>query len=449
MTKEPALREIILDILMEVLEKHQYSHLVLAQALTKYRYLEKADRSFIKKIVDGTVEYCLQIDYILNSYSKTKVAGMKPVIRTILRMSVYQILYMDRVPDSAACNEAVKLAEKRGFFGLKGFVNGVLRTVARNKTELSFPDDSIRYSCPAWIPELWKGYLSQETIHRILEAFLSNRSLMARCNCNLATKEEILESLQQQGVEAVPAAADSTVLTLHGVDYPEGLEAFRKGWIQMQDVSSSLVAAAVGIREGEHILDVCGAPGGKSLHAADLLKGTGMVTVRDISERKTAMIEENIRRSGFTNIRAQIWDALEFDPSWEKKADVVFADLPCSGLGIIGRKPDIKYNVTPEKLSQLALLQREILSVVWRYVKPGGRICFSTCTINRAENEENREWFLSRFPFEPVDLTGHLGPEFEQGSEQTVRDGYLQLYPGIHPCDGFFLSVMRRKQQES
>lgn len=448
MTKEPALREIILDILMEVLEKNQYSHLVLSRALTKYQYLEKADRSFIKRIVDGTVEYRLQIDFILNSYSKVKAAKMKPVIRTILRMSVYQILYLDRVPDSAACNEAVKLAEKRGFGGLKGFVNGVLRNISRNKENLTFPDDSIRYSCPQWILDLWKKSYSEETVRRILAAFLEKQDLMARCNVNRASMDEILSSLKKQGVEAQPAAKGSTVLALRGVDYLEGLEAFRRGWLQIQDVSSSLVGAAVGIKEGEQVLDVCGAPGGKSLHAADLLRGTGCVTVRDLSEAKVALIEENIARSGFSNIRAEVWDALEFDPRWEETADVVFADLPCSGLGIMGRKPDIKYNASPEKLAELSALQREILSVVWRYVKPGGRICFSTCTINRGENEENRAWFLEHFPFEPVDLTGRLGREFETGSEDTVKEGYLQLLPGIHPCDGFFLSVMRKKLEK-
>lgn len=445
MTREPALREIILDILMEVLEKNQYSHLVLSQALSKYQYLEKADRSFIKRIVDGTAEYRLQIDYVLNLYSKTKVNKMKPVIRTILRMAVYQILYLDRVPDSAACNEAVKLAEKRGFYGLKGFVNGVLRNISRNKASIRFPDDSVRYSMPQWILDLWKKSMDEDTLHQVLTAFLEKRTLMARCNLNRASKEEILSSLREQGVEAVPVAEETSVLALSGVDYLESLDAFRNGWIQIQDVSSSLAGDAAGIKEGDFVLDVCGAPGGKSLHAADLLKGTGLVTVRDISDYKVSLIEENIARSGFTNIRAEVWDALEFDPQSEAKADVLIADLPCSGLGIIGRKPDIKYNASLEKLAEVAALQREILSVIWRYVKPGGTIVFSTCTINRSENEENRKWFLENFPFEPVDMTGRLGTAFERGAEETVKEGYLQLLPGVHPCDGFFISVMKRK----
>lgn len=445
MTKEPALREIILDILMEVLEKNKYSHLVLSQALSKYQYLEKADRSFIKRIVDGTLEYRLQIDFVINSYSKTKVNKMKPVIRTILRMAVYQILYLDRVPDSAACNEAVKLAEKRGFYGLKGFVNGVLRTISREKGKLVFSDDSIRYSMPQWLLDLWKESMDEDVLHRMLQAFLEKRELMARFHLSQATEEEILKSLQAQGVEAVPVADGSDVFRLIGVDYLEGLEAFQRGWIQIQDVSSSLAGDAAGIQKGDFVLDVCGAPGGKALHAADLLAGTGTVVVRDLSDYKVSLIEENIERSGFDNVQAQVWDALELDPEMVEKADVVIADLPCSGLGIIGRKPDIKYNASSEKLAEVAALQREILSVVWQYVKPGGTLVFSTCTINRAENEENRDWILKNLPFEPQDISGRLGESFEAFSEQSVKEGYIQLLPGIHPCDGFFISVMKRK----
>lgn len=440
MTKEPALRQITLDILLEVLEKKQYSHLILSQALSKYQYLEKADRSFIKRLVDGTVEYRIQIDYILNSYSKVKVNKMKPIIRTILRMSVYQILYMDRVPDSAACNEAVKLAEKRGFRGLKGFVNGVLRNISREKESLSFPDDSVRYSMPEWLIKLWTDAYGEETCRRIMESFLEDRPLTARCNLNRASGEEILSSLTAQGVTA--ESLGGGVLRLSGIDYLEGLDAFRKGYLQIQDFSSSLAGDAAGIREGDCVLDVCGAPGGKGLHAADLLKGAGTVTIRDISERKADLIRENIARGGYENVKAEVFDALVFDANWEEKADVVLADLPCSGLGIIGRKPDIKYNMTPIQMAALSKLQREILSVVWRYVKPGGTLVYSTCTIDRQENEENRDWFLREFPFEPVDITGRLGEEF---TEESLREGFIQLLPGIHPCDGFFIAVMRRR----
>ena len=261
MTDGTALREIAAEILTEILEKGQYTHLALFQALSKYQYLEKSDRSFLKRIVDGTVEYKIQIDY------------------------------MDRVPDSAACNEAVRLAKKRGFSGLSGFVNGVLRSVARGKGKLTFPDDSVRYSMPDWILSLWKENYGAETTHRMAQAGLEKRPFMVRFAESRAGKEEILASLFAQGVTAEETAAGSGVYRLTGVDYPESLDAFREGLIRIQDLSSSLAGDAAGIKEGDFVLDVCGAPGGKGLHAADLLHGTGQVEIRDVSDYKVSLIE--------------------------------------------------------------------------------------------------------------------------------------------------------------
>lgn len=438
------LREIAAEILKEVLEEGEYSHVALSRALGKYQYLEKQDRSFLKRVVDGTVEYRLQMDYIIESYSRTKVNKMKPFIRTLLRMSAYQIYYMDRVPDSAVCNEAVRLTKKRGFQGLSGFVNGVLRAIVRGKETLVFPDDSIRCSMPAWILARWEKEQGKDAALRMAEASLAERPMTVGLYTAYAEKDEILALLKEQGVCANEVLSGSGVYELSGVDYPESLLAFQKGFLRVQDLSSSLAGDAAGLQPGDFVLDVCGAPGGKGLHAAELLCGTGMVEIRDVSSKKIAMIEENIARSGCKNARAVLWDARIKDASMVERADAVLADLPCSGLGIIGRKPDIKYNASPEGISSLAALQREILSVVWQYVKPGGTLVYSTCTVSREENEKNRDWFLERFPFEPVDLTGRLGAGF---SEKSLQDGYIHLLPGIHPCDGFFIAVMRRKKK--
>lgn len=463
-------RELVLDILYEILEKGGYSHVVLNQALSKYQYLEKQDRAFITRVTEGTLEYLIQIDHVLNQFSTTKVNKMKPLIRTLLRMSVYQILHMDRIPDSAVCNEAVKLAEKRRFQGLKSFVNGVLRSIAREKGKLQFPEMSVRYSMPAWLLEHWKQSYDEETITKMLEYFLSDRPVTVRCNLNQAEQAltkaaqasgsqnqtdspasdkdrrqvvmgDIIASLEKQGVTVTRSEYAEDILYLEYLDYLEALEAFQKGWIQVQDLSSSLVGLAAAPKQGDVVLDVCGAPGGKSLHIADLLKGTGHVQVRDISDRKVLMIEENIERSGFTNISASVWDALELDEEFIEKADVVIADLPCSGLGIIGRKPDIKQKMTPEDLESLARLQRQMLSVVHQYVKPGGILVYSTCTIDRLENEDNVAWFLEHYPFKPVDMEGRLGDKLRS---ETMKQGYIQILPGIYPCDGFFISVLQR-----
>lgn len=441
-TKSIDERELVLDILIEVLEHNGYSHVVLRQALNKYQYLEKPERALISRVTEGTLEYLIQIDYILNEYSKVKVHKMKPLIRNLMRMSVYQILYMDRIPDSAVCNEAVKLAEKRHFQGLKGFVNGVLRAIARGKDSLHFPDDSIRYSVPKWLYEMWQEQFDQDTLHRMLEAFLQDKRLTVRCNLYRASREEIVKSLQNQGVTVKETEYIPEMLELTGIDYLERLDAFTDGLIQVQDLSSALVGKAAAPRPGDYVLDVCGAPGGKSLHMADLLQGTGHVEVRDLTDYKVHMIRENIDRTGYSNIEARVWDALVLDEEMVGKADIVIADLPCSGLGILSKKPDIKQKMTPELLKDLAALQRRMLCVVMQYVKPGGLLVYSTCTIDRQENEENAAWFLREFAFRPVNLQERLG---ETLTKESGRSGYIQLLPGTDPCDGFFLAAFQKE----
>lgn len=446
-------REIVLDILMEVLEKGSFVHLVLNQALQKYQYLDKSDRAFITRVTEGTLEYLLQTDHIINSYSKTRTEKMKPLIRSLLRMSVYQILYMDRVPDSAVCNEAVKLAVKRHFVGLKGFVNGVLRTIAREKENLVFDTPALTYSIPQWMYDMWEKEYGSKKAGAIAASFLEESPTWVRCNLSRASREEILGSLKAQGVTVTELSGlfhDSSyrgrsifasMVSISGYDYLEGLESFNQGWLQVQDVTSAFVGELAGPKEGDYIIDVCAAPGGKSLHLADKLNGTGMVEARDVSCQKTAMIEENMARFGADNMKTVVWDALVLDEDSIEKADIVIADLPCSGLGIIGKKPDIKYNMTREKMEELAGLQRDILSVVWQYVKPGGTLVYSTCTIDRQENEDNAVWLADHFPLEPVDLSGRLGEGLD---EPSLKNGMMQFLPGIHPFDGFFISVFRR-----
>lgn len=442
MTKTVDGREIVLDVLIEILEKDGYSHVVLNQALSKYQYLEKPERAFISRVTEGTLEYLIQIDYVLNLYSKVKVKKMKPLIRNLMRMSVYQILYMDRIPDSAVCNEAVKLASKRKFQGLKGFVNGVLRTISREKETITFPSDDIRYSVPMWLMDIWKSRYDEDTVHKMLQSFLEKSRLTVRCNLDQAEQSQIIESLEAQGVKVSETEYVPEMLYLDHFDYLDSLEAFQKGWIQVQDVSSSFVGKVAEPQAGDYVIDVCGAPGGKSLHIADCLKGTGHVEVRDLTEYKVRLIEDNIERTGFTNIDTKVWDALELDEESIEKADIVIADLPCSGLGIIGKKPDIKQKMKPEMLTELATLQREILTVVHQYVKPGGKLIYSTCTVDRKENEENAEWFLKQFPFEPINIEGKLGDGLK---EESMKDGWIQLLPGVHPCDGFFIAAFQKK----
>ena len=436
-------RDIAFDALIEILEKGKMSHLVLAAVLRKYAYLPKQDRAFLSRLVLGTVEYVIREDAVLDRFSKIRCAKMKPPVRTILRMGVYQILQLDRVPDSAACNEAVRMAKARGLSGLSGFVNGVLRNISRNKDALVFEGPE-KYCLPPWMIGLFSRELGNDRASRMMEAFFRPEPMTIRVNLDRALPDEVGDSLLAQGIRAVPIYGDGQVLALCGVDSPDRIDVLRDGRASVQDLSSSLAGDAAGIRPGDTVVDVCGAPGGKAIHAADILRGTGQVIVRDISRQKVELIRENIAASGFSNIRAEVWDAAVFDPSLEEKADVVIADLPCSGLGVIGRKPDIRIRSTPEKIRDLSSLQREILGTVWRYVKPGGTLVYSTCTLTGAENEDNVRAFLAACPFSPVDIRGRLGTEFQ---EPSMAEGMLKLLPGEHPCDGFFICVMRRNDE--
>jgi 16S rRNA (cytosine967-C5)-methyltransferase len=420
------IRALALDCLMEIMEEDKYSHLVLREVLDKYAYLEKQERAFLTRLVEGTIERLLQMDDIIDTYSKVKVKKMKPLIRNLLRMSVYQIYYMDSVPDSAVCNEAVKLARKRGFSQLSGFVNGVLRTVARNRQPLTYPDLSRRYSVPEWIISQWEKQFGTEKTEDILKHFEEKAPITIRVNTEKTTPEALLAELREQGVTASESGVLPYALVIDRFDSIQRLPAFAEGKFYVQDVSSMMVAETAAPKEGDYIIDVCAAPGGKSTHLAEMLHGTGHVEARDLTDYKVGLIQENIDRHGLSNMSAARQDATVADPESVEKADILICDLPCSGLGVMGRKKDIRYKMTPEKEQALAELQRTILDTVYTYVREGGSLIYSTCTIHEAENEENVRWFLQQHP------------EFSLISMK-------QMLPGEAGADGFFIAKLVRK----
>lgn len=441
-------REIVLEILMEVTENGAYSHRILRDVLTKYQYLDKRERAFITRVTEGTLEHMIEIDYILDRFSKVKVRKMKPVIRNILRSGVYQLKYMDTVPDHAVCSEAVKLAVRKGFSGLKGYVNGVLRSVARGLDSVEYPTEgmealSVRYSCPEWILKLWQQEYEPDVIEAMLRDFQEEKPLTIRCCLNRMTPEELKTRLEQEGVTVTRHPYLLYAFEITGYDHLEGLESFREGLFAVQDVSSMLAGEVADPQRGAYVIDVCAAPGGKALHIAEKLGGTGHVEARDLTEYKADLIRENIDRSGLENIEAKVQDASVPDPDSEGKADLVIADLPCSGLGVLGKKTDLKYKASPEGTESLVHLQRKILNCVQSYVKPGGALIYSTCTVDQAENTGNLYWFLENHPeFKLDDIKDRLCPELRG----DVQDGgCIQLLPGIHKCDGFFIARLVRK----
>lgn len=424
-------RELILEILLMITKEGEYSHIALRQVLDQYQYLDKKERSFITRVVNGTLERMIEIDYILNQFSKVKVNKMKPVIRTIMRSSIYQLKYMDAIPPAAVCNEAVKLAGKRGFSQLKGFVNGVLRNISRNLEKVEYPEEdlrnmSVKYSLPTWILEQWIGDYGKEKAELMAEASLETPPLSVRFNEDKIAKKDLMDLLRRENVEVAEVEGLPCALYLSGYDRLTALDSFNKGYYQVQDVSSMQVAYLANPREGAYCIDVCAAPGGKAIHVAELLKGSGRVEARDLTDYKVDLIWDNIERSGLDNIEAKRQDATILSKDSVDKADLVIADLPCSGLGVLARKVDLKYKMTLESQRELEHLQRQILSTVKSYVKPGGTLIYSTCTVNKKENTLNAHWFERE------------NPDFHLELEE-------QRLQGIHEGDGFYIARFRRE----
>ena len=501
-----SIREQAYEALLAVTRDGMQSHLVIRGYLQKME--NSTDRAFFLRLVEGTLEYRLQLDYVIDQYSKTRTAKMRPGIREILRMAVYQILYMDSVPDRAAVSEAVKLTAQKGFAGLRGFVNGVLRTIAREKENICRPDPeeenirrpdqkegfcwpdrdkesaralSVRWSVGEDLIKAWLPVYGAEKTEAICRAFLKDRPLAVRIY-----KEEMLPENGQE-IEASDILPHSGFLR-KGLD-PASLAAFREGQIYVQDLSSQLAVTAAGIRPGDRVLDLCAAPGGKSLLAVSF---GAQVCARDLTEEKADRIRENAARclqtilasekeetgiekqTGAAEIEKEIQtgiaeidnerqtalaeqsgkrrrerlcaeaaDACVYDPACEAAFEVVIADLPCSGFGVAGRKPEIKYKPYRETVSALAEIQKKILANAVRYVRPGGKLLYSTCTIAREENEDQVRWLLDTFPLQPEKPAEPVYALLQSRGISYTETG-VQLLPCDGPWDGFFFAVLHR-----
>lgn len=422
-------RNLVLTMLAETLEDGEFSHVVVNRTFSKEK-LEVRDRAFVSRLYLGVLERLIYLDYCINRVSSVNTAKMRPAILNILRCGAYQLLFMDSVPDHAAINESAVLTKKRGFSRLVPFVNGVLRSIQRDGAGIAEENmpENVRLSVPKWIYELTAASFGRKRARSFFEGTLeADKPLCIRLNTVNVPEEEIIRSLETQGCTVLPADenGDCHFLKLSGT--LTDLEAYSRGWFSVQDISS-VRAALAGCRALKNtgmnaplIIDVCAAPGGKSICAAQEFPYARIVS-RDLSPAKTALIDENIKRLRITNIRSQVYDAKVKDLSMDGRADMVIADLPCSGLGVIGKKPDIKFRLRKKDLEGLVVLQRQILEAVHSYVKKGGILLYSTCTVNAGENTENVKWFMSEHPFELI-------------TEEQILEGR---------GDGFYIAVLKR-----
>jgi len=441
-------REVAFATLKEILDGDAYTNVALRRVLATQTHLNPTQRAFVTELVSGVMRNLLLLDHTISAFSKTPINRMKPAILHILRMSVYQIKFMSKVPTHSACDEAVKMAKKMGLGGLSGFVNGVLRNVARSEGLPPLPCEkadltaylSVKHSTQPWIVQHFLDELGANDTKVMLENVGNPPKITVCVNTNKTTVGDLTRILEVEGVTVTPATLPN-MLTLSKTADIAGLPSFKQGLYHVMDEAAALAIRCVKPALDAQIIDLCAAPGGKSFLSAYLAGQTAKILACDIHDHKIKLLQDGAKRLGIENFTAEQADARKHRPELVNTADLMILDMPCSGLGTLRRKPDIKLNKQPESIADLAVLSREIVTASWQYVKVGGKILFSTCTIANAENIDNFKWMLENFPLKPVDISPNLPSEVDFA---TAKQGYIQLLPQNLNTDGFFIAVLER-----
>lgn len=430
--KSDLARNTALKILYDVYEKQAYSNVALNKGLAGSPDLTALDRGFVTELVYGTLKYTLTFDWVIAQYSKVKFRKISKWILVILRMGLYQIFFMDKVPHSAACNESVKLAEHYGHQGSKGFVNGILRSVIRNTEgnigRIPFPSMARRYGYPDWMADLLEEDYGKETTLEILKAYGEPARFSIRTNGLKCSREQLLTRLAESGMNAKPSVVTEDGIILEHASDVTKVPGFRDGWFYVQGESSMLVGQIANPKPGSKVLDLCSAPGGKATHMAEKMENQGQVIAGDIYPAKLEKVQESAHRLGITILETKLQDATQLVSAYEKEFDCVVADVPCSGLGILRKKPEIRLHRTEKEIAELLPLQQKILECAARYVKPGGMLIYSTCSILKRENEAQVAEFLRSHN------------DFSLCREESP----MTILPQTYGTDGFFIAKMKR-----
>lgn len=414
-----------------------YSALALSDELKKINFSDSRDKAFAVSLIYGVLEHKITLDYNISLYLVSKLSKLKIEVLNILRVGAYQLLYMDKIPKSAAVNEAVNSSKKMGLSFSSGLINAVLHKIA-NKG-LILPDEentadylSVLYSADKSILSSVISDFGIEKTKEIFSVFSGRRPIYIRHNSLKCSEEQLCESLKKDGVEVTSASLDGCFCINNTGDIAE-LAAYKNGWFHVQDMSSQLCCKLLDVRPGDTVVDCCAAPGGKSFTLAQYLCGSGSILSCDMYEHKTKLIENGAKRLGINNLKAVCSDARELYKQG-LNADKVLCDVPCSGFGVIGRKPEIRYK-TMDELSELPIIQKEILYSCAKMVKSGGTLIYSTCTLNKAENDAVCDSFLSDFPDFSI---------ASQGEYSELTDKYLTVFPEALGGDGFFIAKFIR-----
>lgn len=439
-------RRVALSVLRDVTENGAYASLSLDKHLTGSG-LNPADRRLAARLTYDTLERLLTIDHALSQVMAKPDTDIK--LRNVLRLGACQILFEDRIPDSAATNTAVALCKEIGMEGLAGVCNGILRSLVRQKDALRWPDEatepvkarSVRYSTPEWLVERLTADWGVETADALIKPGQQAAYITVRPNLTRMDDAAFDELLEKKVWQKEPGRAPHARRISGMADVARDAD-FLAGQFSIQGESSMLACMAVAPRRGMQVLDACAAPGGKACLLAEMMGGTGRVQAWELHEHRTALIAAQARRLGLENVRPMTRDASKHREELDGTMDAVLLDAPCSGLGVMADKPDVKYRVTAESVAELTALQAQLLDAVAPYVKEGGTLVYSTCSVLKAENEAQAEAFLQRHPeFECVPLPESIPAELR--AREAVG---LQLMPHVDGVGGFYICRMRRKR---
>lgn len=434
-------RKLARQIVQRVLEEGAYSNIVLSNELNNNDISDK-DKGLITEIVYGTLRRKKTLDIIIGNFVKD-IKIMDETVLNILRVAIYQIHFLDKIPEYAACNEAVEEAKEVSLEASK-LVNGILRSYIKDEKDITVPGNRIdelayKFSMQPWMIRLFIKQYGEERTLRLMAGLNETPRLTVRINGTRCEYDDVYDRLEQLGYDIEDGYVCPEAISIRGGKGIENNELFNEGLITVQDESAMSVAPLLDLEEGDKVLDLCAAPGGKTTHIAELLNNTGEVLAFDLHESKLSLIKENVERLGLTNVKYSEMDATKLNAEYVASADKILIDVPCSGLGIIRKKPEIKWNKTRQQLKDLVPIQQEIISNAWEYLKPGGTLVYSTCTLNKEENEDNIKWFLSKYKDAKAEKI-YLG---NNSNFIYNQDGSLTILPNEY-MDGFFVAKIKK-----
>ena len=452
-------RETALKILYKIDEEKAYSNIVLNSEIKKQKEkLQRKDIGLISEIVYGVTTWRITLDEIIEKYSKIKLKKISKWILNILRMSIYQIIFLDKIPKAAAVNEGVNLAKKYGNRGSIGFVNAVLRKVDKKDYTGLFEEKdnikriSITTSMPEWIIlELKKEGVSIEKIEEICKNSNIRPSISVRINNLKINKQELKEKMQEKGIKTEDGILND-FLILNNIKDIENMEEFTQGYFTVQDEVAGLTALVLNPQPGENVLDACSSPGGKTTYLAELMKNQGNIVATDIHEHRTKLVENAAKRLGINIIKTSVQDATIFNENYKEKFDKILLDVPCLGIGVLKRKPDIKWQKEQKDVDEISKIQYKILENCSKYLKKNGEIVYSTCSIFKKENERIIEKFIknnSEIQIEKLDFEKNSQLKNEKNANLFFQNyikncKYLEVYQN-EKTDGFFICKMTKK----